>query len=105
MFRDLIPRLADRLTLPGADEIQVDLFRDYASNVARYPTFQDYFREHRPRLLVVWGKNDPVFLPAGAEAFRRDIPEADVRFFETGRFALKTHARPIATEIREFLAE
>ena len=93
------------LTRPGADEIQLDLFRDYASNVALYPAFQDYFRKHRPRFLAVWGRNDPFFLPAGAEAFKRDIPEADVRFFETGHFALETHAEPIAAAIREFLSE
>ncbi len=93
------------LTRPGADEIQLDLFRDYASNVALYPAFQDYFRKHRPRLLAVWGQNDPFFLPRGAEAFQRDIPEADVRFFETGHFALETHAEEIAAAIREFLSE
>ncbi len=93
------------LARPGADEVQLDLFRDYASNVALYPAFQEYFRQHRPRLLAVWGKNDPFFLPAGAEAFRRDIPEADVRFFDTGHFALETHAGPIAEAIRGFLAE
>jgi pimeloyl-ACP methyl ester carboxylesterase len=91
------------LIRPGADEIQLDLFRDYASNVALYPAFQNYFRTHRPRFLAVWGKNDPFFLPAGATAFQRDIPEADVRFFDTGHFALETHAGPIAAAIREFL--
>jgi pimeloyl-ACP methyl ester carboxylesterase len=70
----------------GADEIQLDLFLDYASNVARYPAFQEYFRTSRPPLLAVWGKNDPFFLPAGAEAFKRDIPDADVRFVDTGHF-------------------
>ncbi len=93
------------LTRPGADEVQLDLFLDYASNVALYSAFQDYFRKHRPRFLAVWGKNDPFFLPRGAEAFKRDIPEADVRFFETGHFALETHAEPIATAIREFLSK
>ncbi len=92
------------LTRPGAHEIQLDLFRDYASNVALYPAFQDYFRKQRPRLLAVWGRNDPFFLPAGAEAFKRDIPEADIRFFDTGHFALETHAEPIAAAIREFLS-
>jgi pimeloyl-ACP methyl ester carboxylesterase len=93
------------LTRPGAKEVQLDLFLDYASNVALYPAFQDYFRKHRPRFLAVWGRNDPFFLPRGAEAFKRDIPEADVRFFETGHFALETHAEPIAAAIREFLSQ
>jgi pimeloyl-ACP methyl ester carboxylesterase len=93
------------LARPGADEIQLDLFGDYQSNVALYPAFQAYFRKHRPRFLAVWGKNDPFFLPPGAEAFRRDIPEADVRFFDTGHFALETHAQQIAAAIRDFLLE
>ena len=93
------------LARPGADEVQLDLFRDYASNVTMYPAFQDYFRRHQPPLLAVWGKNDPFFLPAGATAFRRDIPEADIRFFETGHFALETHVGPIAAAIREFFAK
>jgi pimeloyl-ACP methyl ester carboxylesterase len=92
------------LTRPGADEIQLDLFGDYKSNVALYPAFQDYFRTHKPPLLAVWGKNDPFFLPPGAEAFKRDIPGAIVRFFDTGHFALETHAAEIAAEIRDFLA-
>jgi pimeloyl-ACP methyl ester carboxylesterase len=92
------------LARPGADDIQLDLFGDYKSNVARYPAFQDYFRTRKPPFLAVWGKNDPFFLPAGAEAFRRDIPDADIRFFDTGHFALETHAAEIAAAIREFLA-
>jgi pimeloyl-ACP methyl ester carboxylesterase len=91
------------LARPGADEVQLDLFGDYKSNVALYPAFQDYFRKHKPRLLAVWGKNDPFFLPPGAEAFKRDIPNAEVRFFDTGHFALETHAEPIAAAMREFL--
>jgi pimeloyl-ACP methyl ester carboxylesterase len=91
------------LARSGADEIQLDLFLDYASNVALYPTFQEYFRTSRPPLLAVWGRNDPFFLPAGAEAFRRDIPDADVRFVDTGHFALETHVEEIATAIRDFL--
>jgi pimeloyl-ACP methyl ester carboxylesterase len=91
------------LARPGADEVQLDLFGDYKSNVALYPTFQNYFRTHKPPFLAVWGKNDPFFLPAGAEAFKRDIPDAVVRFFNTGHFALETHAAEIATAIREFL--
>jgi len=92
------------LARPGNDEIQLDLFLDYVSNVALYPKFQEYFRTRRPPLLAVWGKNDPFFLPAGAEAFKRDIPGAVVRFFETGHFALETHAGEIAAAIRDFRA-
>jgi pimeloyl-ACP methyl ester carboxylesterase len=91
------------LARPGNDEIQLDLFLDYASNVALYPKFQEYFRTRRPALLAVWGKNDPFFLPPGAEAFRRDIPNAEVHFLDTGHFALETHAKEIAERIREFL--
>lgn len=92
------------LARPGADEVQLDLFGDYRSNVALYPTFQEYFRTHKPRFLAVWGKNDPFFLPPGAEAFKRDIPGAVVRFVDTGHFALETHAAEIAAAIRDFLA-
>jgi len=87
----------------GNEEIQLDLFLDYASNVALYPKFQAYFRAHRPPLLAVWGKNDPFFLPQGAEAFRRDNPEAEVHLFDTGHFALETHASEIAGVILNFL--
>ncbi len=88
---------------PGAAEYQLDLFGDYKSNVALYPTFQKYFRTYKPPLLATWGKNDPFFLPPGAEAFKRDIPNAVVRFFDTGHFALETHAAEIAAAIRDFL--
>jgi pimeloyl-ACP methyl ester carboxylesterase len=91
------------LARPDAADIQLDLFGDYKSNVALYPAFQSYFRTHRPPFLAVWGKNDPFFLPPGAEAFKRDIPDADVRFFDTGHFALETHAEEIAVAIGEFL--
>ena len=93
------------LARPGNDEIQLDLFLDYASNVALYPEFQRYFAARRPPLLAVWGKNDPFFLPAGAEAYRRDNPDAEVRFFETGHFALETHVAEIAPAIRGFLGK
>ena len=92
------------LARPGNDEIQLDLFLDYASNIALYPKFQDYFRTKRPPFLAVWGRNDPFFLPAGAEAFKRDIPGAVVRFFNTGHFALETHVKEIAAAIRGFVA-
>jgi len=88
----------------GADELQLDLFGDYKSNVALYPTFQKYFRTHKPPLLAVWGKNDPFFLPPGAEAFKHDISDAVVRFFDTGHFALETHCAEIAAAIRDFLS-
>ena len=91
------------LARPGNDEIQLDLFLDYASNVALYPDFQAYLRTHRPPLLAVWGKNDPFFLPPGAEAFRRDVPDAEIRFYDTGHFALETHGSEIAAAIGEFL--
>lgn len=91
------------LARPGNDEIQLDLFLDYASNVALYPKFQEYFRTKRPPLLAVWGNGDPFFLPPGAEAFKRDNPSAEVHFYNTGHFALETHAQEIATAIRDFL--
>jgi pimeloyl-ACP methyl ester carboxylesterase len=91
------------LARPNADEVQLDLFRDYATNVALYPQFQEYFRKYQPPLLAVWGKNDPFFLPAGAEAFKRDIPKAQVHFYDTGHFALETHCREIADAIVPFL--
>jgi pimeloyl-ACP methyl ester carboxylesterase len=90
------------LARPGAHEAQLDLLLDYASNIALYADFHTYFRKHQPPFLAVWGKNDPFFLPAGAEAFKRDIPNADVRFFDTGHFALETHAAEIAAAIRDF---
>ena len=90
------------LARPGATDLQLDLFGDYKSNVALYPAFQAYFRTHKPPLLAVWGRNDPFFLPAGADAFKRDIPNATVRFFDTGHFALETHAAEIAGAIRDW---
>ena len=92
------------LARPGNDEIQLDLFGDYQSNVALYPAFQAYLRKHRPPLLAVWGKNDPFFLPAGAEAFKRDVPNAEVRLIDAGHFALEAHAPEIAALIGDFLA-
>jgi len=91
------------LARPGNDEIQLDLFLDYASNVALYPKFQAYFRTHQPPLLAVWGKTDPFFLPPGAEAFKRDLPQAKIHFLDAGHFALETHAAEIAARICDFL--
>jgi pimeloyl-ACP methyl ester carboxylesterase len=88
---------------PGNDEIQLDLVLDYASNVALYPKFQEYFRTRRPPLLAVWGKSDPFFLPAGAAAFQRDNPDAEVHSYDTGHFALETHDTEIASAIQDFL--
>lgn len=88
---------------PGNAEIQLDLLLDYASNVALYPAFQNYFRQFQPPLLAVWGKNDPFFLPAGAEAWKRDLPDAEIRFYDTGHFALETHGLAIAAAITDFL--
>ena len=88
---------------PGNEEIQLNLLLDYANNVALYPKFQAYFRSKRPPLLAVWGKNDPFFLPPGAEAFKRDIPDAEIQFLDTGHFAIETHHVQIAAAIRDFL--
>jgi pimeloyl-ACP methyl ester carboxylesterase len=90
------------LARAGAEELQLDLMGDYKSNVALYPAFQAYFRERKPPFLAIWGRNDPFFLPPGAEAFKRDIPDAVVRFLDTGHFALETHSAEIAAAIREF---
>jgi len=88
----------------GNDEVQLDLFGDYKSNVAAYPKFHEYFRTHKPAALAVWGKNDPFFLPAGAEAFRRDMPEAEIRFVDAGHFVLEAHLDEVARIIGAFLA-
>lgn len=92
------------LARPGNDEIQLDLFADYQSNVALYPRFQAYLRKHRPPLLAVWGRNDPFFLPTGAQAFNRDQPEAEIHLLDAGHFALESQAAEIAAIIRDFLA-
>lgn len=92
------------LERPGNKDIQLDLFLDYASNVKLYPKFQEYFRTAKPPLLAIWGKNDPFFIPAGAEAFRKDLPNAQVRFLDTGHFAIETHAAEIAAAMKELLA-
>lgn len=89
---------------PGNKEIQLDLFLDYASNVKLYPKFQEYFRTSKPPLLAIWGKHDPFFIPAGAEAYRKDLPNARVEFLNTGHFATETHSVEIAAAIKEFLA-
>jgi pimeloyl-ACP methyl ester carboxylesterase len=93
------------LARPGNDEIQFDLFLDYRTNLADYPAIQAYLRKHQPPLLAVWGSKDPFFLPAGAEAFKRDLPDAEIRFYDTGHFALETHHAEIAAEIRNFLKD
>ena len=93
------------LSRPGTADVQLDLLGDYKSNVDLYPAFQAYFRKEQPRLLAIWGKNDPFFLPAGAEAYKRDIRGAEVRFLDTGHFALETHAGDIAEAINEFMGE
>jgi pimeloyl-ACP methyl ester carboxylesterase len=92
------------LERPGNKDIQLDLFLDYASNVKLYPKFQEYFRASKPPLLAIWGKNDPFFIPPGAEAFRKDIPGAKVQFLDTGHFALETHGEEIASVMKEFFS-
>ena len=93
------------LARPGNAEIQLDLLLDYQSNVALYDAIQAYLRQHQPPVLAVWGKNDPFFIPPGAEAFKRDVPSAEIRFVDTGHFALETHAREIGSAMRAFLAK
>ena len=88
---------------PGTDEIQLHLIYDYRTNVALYPTWQAYFRAHKPPMLAVWGKNDGFFLPPGAEAFRRDLPDAEIHFYDTGHFALETHGQEIGAAMLDFL--
>jgi pimeloyl-ACP methyl ester carboxylesterase len=92
------------LSRPGADEIQLDLILDYRTNPQLYPDFQAYFRERQPPFLAAWGRNDAHFLPAGAEAYRRDLPEAEIHLLDTGHFALETHAAEIGALMRDFLA-
>ncbi len=87
----------------GVADVQLDLFGDYKNNIALYPTFQQYFRTRHPPLLAIWGKNDPFFLPAGAEAYRRDLPDAEVRLLDTGHFALETHSAEVGVAMRDFL--
>jgi len=93
------------MSRPGAEEIQLDLILDYRSNLERYPEFQAYFRNHQPPLLAVWGRHDPAFIPAGAEAYKRDLPNAQVHLLDAGHFALETHASEIAEFIRSFLGQ
>lgn len=88
---------------PEAYDVQLDLMLDYASNVALYPDFQAYFRERQPKLLAIWGDKDPFFLPRGAEAYKRDLPNAELRFLDTDHFALEIHAQEIAADIADFL--
>ncbi|MDR3514244.1 MAG: alpha/beta hydrolase [Azospirillaceae bacterium] len=88
---------------PDADEIQLDLILSYRTNVALYPDFQSYLRTHRPPVLAVWGRNDAFFLPPGAEAYRRDVPDAEIHLLDAGHFALETHHHEIAAHIRDFL--
>jgi pimeloyl-ACP methyl ester carboxylesterase len=89
---------------PGNKDIQLDLFLNYASNLHLYPKFQEYFRKSKPPLLAIWGKNDPFFIRAGAEGFRKDIPNAKVQFLDTGHFALETHVEEIASAIKAFFS-
>jgi pimeloyl-ACP methyl ester carboxylesterase len=91
------------MSRPGNGDIQLGLIADYADNVALYPRIHDYFRARQPPLLAVWGANDPFFLPAGAEAFHRDLPKVEVHFLDAGHFALETHGREIAALMRDFL--
>jgi pimeloyl-ACP methyl ester carboxylesterase len=92
------------LDRPGNMDIQLDLVKDYQTNVALYPKFHLYFRTYHPKVLLVWGNKDPYFLPAGAEAYKKDLPDAKLKFYNTGHFALETHASEIAADILDFMA-
>lgn len=98
--------LLDQLGMdrPGNQEIQLDLFYDYRTNIPLYPAWQAYFRRHRPPALVVWGANDEIFVAAGAAPYRRDLPDAEIHMLDTGHFALETHGAEIAGRMRDFLA-
>jgi pimeloyl-ACP methyl ester carboxylesterase len=88
----------------GNDAVQLDLLHNYKSNVALYDRWHEYFRTKQPRMLIVWGTNDPFFTVEGAKAYQRDIPRAELHLIDTGHFALETHAAEIAATIRDFLA-
>ncbi len=92
------------LDRPGNIEIQLDLVKDYRTNVALYPKFHEYFRKKRPKMLLVWGNKDPYFLPEGARAYKKDLPDAILRFYDTGHFALETHVDAIGEEILDFMS-
>ncbi|MGD9714156.1 MAG: alpha/beta fold hydrolase [Thermomicrobiales bacterium] len=91
------------LDRPGNQEIQLDLFYDYQANLPLYPGWQAYFRKHKPATLVIWGKNDEIFVAAGAEPYKRDLPHAEMHLLDAGHFALETHGPEIARLIRDFL--
>ena len=93
----------DQAILDRDSEVQLDLFGDYKTNVAMYPEWQEYMRTNQPPFLATWGRNDPFFGPAGADAFKRDLPNAEVHLFDTGHFALETHGREIADLVKAFL--
>lgn len=91
------------LDRPGNADIQLDLFYDYRTNIPLYPQWQAYFRSRKPPMLIIWGKNDEIFVAAGAEPYRRDLPNAEVHMLDTGHFALETHGPEIANRIRDFM--
>lgn len=93
------------LDRPGVQDIQLRLLYDYGSNPSQYPTWQAYFRKHQPPALIVWGKNDPIFLTPGAYAYQRDLPKAQIHLFDTGHFALEEDVGPIASLVRDFMAQ
>ena len=94
-----------RLDRPGNQEIQLDLFYDYRTNIPLYPVWQDYFRTHQPPTLVIWGRNDQIFVGAGAAPYKRDLPDADIHMVNTGHFVLETHSRQTGKLIRDFFAK
>lgn len=93
------------LDRPGTDAYQLDLLVNYQTNVAKYDEWHQYFRAHQPKTLIVWGKHDPFFIPAGAEAYRRDLPNAELVWIDGGHFILDEHAAEVASHIKRVFAK
>lgn len=93
------------LDRPGNAEIQLALFTDYQTNIDQYPQWHEALRRVQPPVLCIWGKNDPIFIPAGAEAFKKDVPKTEIVYLDTGHFALEEDLDVIATRVLAFLAK
>lgn len=92
------------LNRAGNDKIQLALFRDYGSNIGLYPEFQHYFKTNKPKMLIIWGKNDKMFIEAGGRAYAKDLPDAAIHLLDGGHFLLEEHHDKAAQLIRAFLS-